>query len=62
MKMEDEQQLVMDRNLSDIEMDADDLEGDLNLSDCEDGDQKRGMLKLEKAQKRAKRKTAPKKK
>ena len=38
---------LQNRNLSDIEMDADDLSGDLNLSDDgSDGEMKRGMLKV----------------
>ena len=55
-----DQELNMQRNLSDIEMDADDLSGDLGLSDDEnDGERKRGMLKIQKAEKRAKRASKP---
>lgn len=39
--------LAMNRNLSDIEMDNDDLDGDLNLSD-DGGDQKRSMMRAQK--------------
>ena len=35
----------MDRNLSCEEMDSDDLGGDLNLSDCEDGQEERMFRK-----------------
>ena len=43
----------MDRNHSAEEMDSDDLGGDLNLSDQEDGSARRGVWKSHKAQKRA---------
>ena len=43
----------MDRNLSCEEMDSDDLGGDLNLSDAEDGAVRRGVWKSHKKQKRA---------
>lgn len=45
--------LAMDRNLSCEEMDSDDLGGDLNLSDREDGGEVRGQWKTSKARKRA---------
>jgi hypothetical protein len=45
--------------LSDIELDNDDLSGDLNLSDCDDG--AREVLKVQKFEKRAKRKAPAKK-
>ena len=41
--------LEMDRNLSAEEMDSDDLGGDLNLSDQEDGSARRGVWKSHKA-------------
>lgn len=50
--------LAMNRNLSDIEMDNDDLDGDLNLSD-DGGDQKRSMMRAQKQQKRATRAAKP---
>ena len=52
----------MNRNLSDIEMDADDLSGELGLSDDEDGERKRVMIITQKQAKRAKRGAPVKKK
>ena len=43
----------MDRNLSAEEMDSDDLGGDLNLSDQEDGANERAFRRDFRAQKRA---------
>lgn len=50
---------AMNRNLSDIELDNDDLDGDLGLSDSDDGEVKRGMFKMQKMEKRSKRKAKP---
>jgi len=58
----EEEVLEMNRNLSDIEMDADDLSGELGLSDEEDGERMRGMIKQSKQAKRAKRKVPVSKK
>ena len=44
--------LEMDRNHSAEEMDSDDLGGDLNLSDQEDGCARRGVWKSHKASRR----------
>ena len=44
----------MDRNLSCEEMDSDDLGGDLNLSDREDGGEQRNVWRSHKAKKRSK--------
>ena len=43
----------MDRNLSCEEMDSDDLGGELNLSDCEDGAEERAFRRNYKQSKRA---------
>lgn len=43
----------MDRNLSCEEMDSDDLGGDLNLSDCEDGADERNFRREYKSSKRS---------
>ena len=45
--------LEMDRNLSCEEMDSDDLGGDLNLSDCEEGANERVFRREYKSSKRA---------
>ena len=45
--------LELDRNLSCEEMDSDDLGGDLNLSDCEDGSNERHFRRQFKKNKRA---------
>lgn len=50
--------LEMDRNLSCEELDSDDLGGELNLSDREDGADERVFRKQFKSQKRAVTKTA----
>lgn len=52
------EELEMDRNLSCEEMDSDDLSGELNLSDCEDGANLRVERKAKKQKRRAKRKAA----
>jgi len=43
----------LDRNLSCEEVDSDDLDGELNLSDCEDGTGKRGAFKMERRTKKS---------
>ena len=43
----------LDRNLSCEEMDSDDLGGELNLSDCEDGAEERAFRRNYKQSKRA---------
>jgi len=43
-----EEDLDYQRNCSDIEMDADDLSGDLGLSDDSDGEERRAIHKVSK--------------
>ena len=45
----EEEDQPYNRNCSDIEMDADDLSGDLGLSDDSDGEEKRAVYKVAKS-------------
>ena len=45
---EEDEGIMLRRNASDIEMDSDDLSGELCYSDDEQGAQRRGMLKAQK--------------
>lgn len=51
----DNEDKYMERNLSACECDSDDLEGEMNLSDSEDGSRKRAVFKAELKQERKKK-------
>lgn len=53
-KAEKEKFYEQERNLSACEMNDDDLDGDLNLSDSDDGEQKRANFKAARRQKKSK--------